>query len=374
MFFDFFLIKENKKGNKVKLQNNFFVIFFYICLYHFLRSQKIPPFSMEKLYDLMVMCFKYQLFHTRSAEEVHAITLNHLDSLERMVSNPKTFFENKPGCVENFTKVQVPRKSSESENLQNNSSLLIRSTKQNFINYYSKYNNIEYDFIRNCLNKLFEKSLTRISMFLRSNVQDEKGKFIYSKTFDNKLSEKFNLLNRNVVDVCFRGSKLGYSLYHIFGRGVVESSEDHHHHDQRQDTNREIKSNNLNSHSSNNTSRTSHRSSIAIDEILAISQLQILENTIGSQKNEEEFTPDLFDDEIDSAGLLWVKSCVILYFFIERRMMKDIIFLLFFATNIFSFIFLEIMVSTENSSTEKCLSNIWQFQVGAGRIFEYLFL
>jgi len=260
--------------------------------------------SMEKLYDLMVMCFKYQLFHTRSAEEVHAITLNHLDSLERMVSNPKTFFENKPGCVENFTKVQVPRKSSESENLQNNSSLLIRSTKQNFINYYSKYNNIEYDFIRNCLNKLFEKSLTRISMFLRSNVQDEKGKFIYSKTFDNKLSEKFNLLNRNVVDVCFRGSKLGYSLYHIFGRGVVESSEDHHHHDQRQDTNREIKSNNLNSHSSNNTSRTSHRSSIAIDEILAISQLQILENTIGSQKNEEEFTPDLFDDEIDSAGLL----------------------------------------------------------------------
>lgn len=194
---------------------------------------------MEKLYDLMIMCLKYQIFHTRSAVELHAITLNHLDSLERMVANPQVFFENLPNAIENYIK---PKASENNKTIQECFNL-IKQAKQNYIHYYNKFSNLEFEFIKTCLNKLLEKSMTRISMFLRAKVQDDKGNFVYDAKFaqillnqdksestatdinmpgsnenSGNFRTQFKLVNQDIVDVCYRGSFLGNSLYHIFGR------------------------------------------------------------------------------------------------------------------------------------------------------------
>lgn len=52
---------------------------------------KLNENSMGKLYDLMIMVFKYQLFFASQPYDVLLITLNHLDSLRRMVSSPDVY-------------------------------------------------------------------------------------------------------------------------------------------------------------------------------------------------------------------------------------------------------------------------------------------
>lgn len=42
--------------------------------------------SMDKLYDLMTMVFKYQLLMIPSPRQSVAVTLNHLDTIETYVS------------------------------------------------------------------------------------------------------------------------------------------------------------------------------------------------------------------------------------------------------------------------------------------------
>ncbi|XP_063243141.1 protein OSCP1 isoform X2 [Bacillus rossius redtenbacheri] len=44
--------------------------------------------SMEKLYDLMKMVFKYQIFMARQPRDIILITLNHLDAIRSFISNP----------------------------------------------------------------------------------------------------------------------------------------------------------------------------------------------------------------------------------------------------------------------------------------------
>lgn len=52
---------------------------------------KLNDISMGKLYDLMVMVFKHQLYFARQPRDVLLITLNHLDSLRNLVSAPGVY-------------------------------------------------------------------------------------------------------------------------------------------------------------------------------------------------------------------------------------------------------------------------------------------
>lgn len=49
---------------------------------------KLNELSMGKLYDLMVMVFKYQLYFATQPRDLLLITLNHLDSLRSVISSP----------------------------------------------------------------------------------------------------------------------------------------------------------------------------------------------------------------------------------------------------------------------------------------------
>ena len=49
---------------------------------------KLNDISMGKLYDLMIMVFKYQLYAVRQPREILLITLNHLHSLRNLVASP----------------------------------------------------------------------------------------------------------------------------------------------------------------------------------------------------------------------------------------------------------------------------------------------
>lgn len=49
---------------------------------------KLNDLSMGKLYDLMVMVFKYQLYFATQSRDLLLITLNHLDSLRSVISSP----------------------------------------------------------------------------------------------------------------------------------------------------------------------------------------------------------------------------------------------------------------------------------------------
>jgi len=51
---------------------------------------KLNITSMNKLFDLMMMTFKYQILRVKYAEEIYQVTLNHLNSfLELLVKNEK---------------------------------------------------------------------------------------------------------------------------------------------------------------------------------------------------------------------------------------------------------------------------------------------
>lgn len=49
---------------------------------------KLNSDSMNKLYDLMTMVFKYQIYSAAQPTGILHITLNHLDSLRHMVTSP----------------------------------------------------------------------------------------------------------------------------------------------------------------------------------------------------------------------------------------------------------------------------------------------
>jgi len=46
---------------------------------------KLNETSMSKLFDLMLMCFKMQVFLTSSPMEIYAVTLNHLREVLKII-------------------------------------------------------------------------------------------------------------------------------------------------------------------------------------------------------------------------------------------------------------------------------------------------
>jgi hypothetical protein len=237
--------------------------------------------SMDKLYDLMVMCLKYQLTHLRTAVEIHAITLNHLDSLERMLDNPQAFFQNEKDKMEKFKNTNSDANSTGIS--------MIRNAKTGFIKHFSKIANTDYETIRMNLLKFSGEQHTRISMFLRNNVQDDRGRFVVNPEHV-KTRVPFQFVNSEVLDVCYRGSDLGLSLYHSFGRKAsdVENSGEKNEKTKKSPENRK-------------KSAENRKSVTELDEDVALGEICILTSFIGQSQDgdgdEEDFSPDIFNDE-----------------------------------------------------------------------------
>lgn len=239
---------------------------------------------MDKLYDLMVMCLKYQLTHLRTAVEIHSITLNHLDSLERMLDDPQAFFQNEKDKMEKFKNTK-----SDSNDNANSGISMIRNAKTMFIKHYSKIANTDYETIRMNLLKFSGEQHTRISMFLRNNVQDDRGRFVVNpELVKNRVP--FQFVNSEVLDVCYRGSDLGLSLYHSFGRKVNDAEKSGE------------KSGDKTTNSPENRKKGSeNRKSVTeLDEDVALGEICILTSFIGQNQDgdeEDDFSPDIFNDE-----------------------------------------------------------------------------
>jgi len=64
---------------------------------------KLNAPSMNKLFDLMLMGFKYQVSQTVQAEEIKAITMKHLLTMQSMVGQGSTAEERVLMAIKKFT-------------------------------------------------------------------------------------------------------------------------------------------------------------------------------------------------------------------------------------------------------------------------------
>ena len=136
--------------------------------------------SMEKLYDLMVMCLKYQLLKLRSAPELHAMTLNHFDALEQIYEDPVYFYQS-PLATHAYA--------TSSLNLNSN----IRKAKVFYLQHACRSNLMT---ILTSLNYFTKDQNTKISMFLRSGVQNNDGKFLNVENSEPVLKGPFHGINK----------------------------------------------------------------------------------------------------------------------------------------------------------------------------------
>jgi len=102
--------------------------------------------SFEKLYDLMVMAFKYQLFAAPGPESLLDITLRHLENLAPMTDDPEI-------------------------------SLQVQHLQGLVINHYEKLSPWSWMQMRHLLLNYLHDYRTRVSIFLKKGLQSEAGFF-----------------------------------------------------------------------------------------------------------------------------------------------------------------------------------------------------
>ena len=108
--------------------------------------------SMDKLYDLMTMVYKYQISMCLQPQDILFVTLNHIDSIRVYVQdNPAVRSQ-----VDNVFK------------------LLIEN--------YSKLSSSEFMLIRQTLLNFFQDMQTRVSFLLRDKQQNQNGQFVLKKS------------------------------------------------------------------------------------------------------------------------------------------------------------------------------------------------
>ncbi|KAL4001660.1 Organic solute transport protein 1 family protein [Acanthocheilonema viteae] len=109
---------------------------------------RLSKTSMDKLYALMTMTYKYQLQLCNGSENIVFITLNHLDCIREILP--------------------------EDEKL----SQLLDEAHRMVIMMYYEIPLWEQAMIRSCLLNFFQDSRVNVSLFLRENKQTEEGRFI----------------------------------------------------------------------------------------------------------------------------------------------------------------------------------------------------
>ncbi|NXL18191.1 OSCP1 protein, partial [Setophaga kirtlandii] len=104
--------------------------------------------SMDKLYDLMTMAFKYQVLLCPRPRDILLVTFNHLDAI-------KDFISDSPGILNQ-----------------------VDETFRRLIETYNPLSDGEFQLIRQTLLIFFQDMHIRVSIFLKDKVQNSNGRFV----------------------------------------------------------------------------------------------------------------------------------------------------------------------------------------------------
>ncbi|XP_063756166.1 protein OSCP1a isoform X2 [Eleginops maclovinus] len=111
---------------------------------------RLNPVSMDRLYELMVMAFKYQIFLCPRPKDLLLITYNHIDTIREIVKD---------------TPVVVNQ---------------VDETHRKIIEVYSSLPEGEFQLLRQTLLIFFQDMHIRVSLFLKIQVQNPNGRFALS--------------------------------------------------------------------------------------------------------------------------------------------------------------------------------------------------
>ncbi|XP_074469630.1 protein OSCP1a isoform X1 [Sebastes fasciatus] len=111
---------------------------------------RLNPASMDKLYELMIMAFKYQVFLCPRPKDLLLITYNHIDAIREFVKD---------------TPVVVNQ---------------VDETHRKIIEVYSSLPEGEFQLLRQTLLIFFQDMHVRVSLFLKNQVQNPNGRFAMS--------------------------------------------------------------------------------------------------------------------------------------------------------------------------------------------------
>ncbi|KAK5883351.1 hypothetical protein CesoFtcFv8_019689 [Champsocephalus esox] len=111
---------------------------------------RLNPASMDRLYELMVMAFKYQIFLCPRPKDLLLITYNHIDTIREFVKD---------------TPVVVNQ---------------VDETHRKIIEVYSSLPEGEFQLLRQTLLIFFQDMHVRVSLFLKIQIQNPNGRFALS--------------------------------------------------------------------------------------------------------------------------------------------------------------------------------------------------
>ncbi|XP_042363145.1 protein OSCP1a [Plectropomus leopardus] len=111
---------------------------------------RLNPASMDRLYELMVMAFKYQVFLCPRPKDLLLITYNHIDNIREFVKH---------------TPVLVNQ---------------VDETHRKIIEVYTSLSEGEFQLLRQTLLIFFQDMHVRVSLFLKNQVQNPNGRFAMS--------------------------------------------------------------------------------------------------------------------------------------------------------------------------------------------------
>ncbi|KAK7139477.1 hypothetical protein R3I93_016572 [Phoxinus phoxinus] len=109
---------------------------------------RLKPASMDKLYDLMTMAFKYQIVLCPRPQDLLLVTFNHTDTIKELVKD-------NPSLVNQINEAQ-----------------------RQLIEVYTPLSDGEFQLIRHTLLVLFQDMQIRISIFLKEKIQNPNGHFV----------------------------------------------------------------------------------------------------------------------------------------------------------------------------------------------------
>jgi hypothetical protein len=113
--------------------------------------------SMSKLFDLMLMGFKYQLIASNNPHSVYQVSMNHLEGMQKII---------KTGIDPANAKLVEPALK------------LIEHVKKSLITKFSKFNNNDFMVMRKELLRYLQDKTIRVSVFLQDDIQNTEGRIL----------------------------------------------------------------------------------------------------------------------------------------------------------------------------------------------------
>ncbi|XP_012713356.2 protein OSCP1 isoform X1 [Fundulus heteroclitus] len=109
---------------------------------------RLNPASMDRLYELMIMAFKYQVFLCPRPKDLLLISYNHMDSIRALVRDTPAVLNQ------------------------------VDETHRKVIEVYSTFSEGELQLLRQTLLIFFQDMHIRVSLFLKNQIQNPSGRFV----------------------------------------------------------------------------------------------------------------------------------------------------------------------------------------------------